>query len=171
MIICQEDFETPVITVASPFPKEHLGWLCEMTKHFSDLMIDDQSPQDLAQMEKMHAAQLENGSHQYGFLREGKPVGAVWFDAVGDSMYLGHLVFEPELSTKEKLALTHIAIEGVFEAGARKIIWQMFADNIPFQKFLNHLGASVEGRLREGTRRNGKLCDIVLMASFRRNIQ
>jgi hypothetical protein len=62
MIICQEDFETPVITVASPFPKEHLGWLCEMTKHFSDLMIDDQSPQDLAQMEKMHAAQLENGS-------------------------------------------------------------------------------------------------------------
>jgi RimJ/RimL family protein N-acetyltransferase len=72
---------------------------------------------------------------------------------------------------KRKLALTHIAIERVFEAGARKIIWQMFADNIPFQKFLNHLGASVEGRLREGTRRNGKLCDIVLMASFRRNIQ
>lgn len=171
MIICQEDFEAPVITVASPFPKEHLTRLWQLCEQFSALMIDDHSPKNQMEAEAMHAAQIANGSKQYGFIRDNELLGAVWFDAAGDGMYLGHLVFEKELSTKEKLALAHIAIERVFEAGARKIIWQMFADNIPFQKFLDHLGASVEGRLREGTRRNGKLCDIVLMASFRRNIQ
>lgn len=167
--MCQEDFETSAAVVVSPLPKEHLDWLWKLCLDFSALMIDDHSPKNLAEAEQMHANQLANGSKQYGFLRDDQPVGVVWFDFAGDGMYLGHLVFEKELSTKEKLAMTHIAIARLFDDGARKIIWQMFADNEPFKRFLNHLGAHFEGLLREGTRRNGELRDVMLMASFARD--
>jgi RimJ/RimL family protein N-acetyltransferase len=82
-------------------------------------------------------------------------------------MYMGHLVFDREgLTSKEKLELTRDAIKRMFKAGARKIIWHLYADNRAFNIFLTKLGAEHEGTLRQGTRRNGELVDVVMMASF-----
>ena len=154
--------------ITSPFPEEHLplmwGWLAE----FHDQMVDDSSPKTFAEMVEKNKRDLAAGAKVYAVLGQDRvPVGVVCAEHIGDQMYLGHLVFDRyTLSGIEKMAATRIALRRMFAAGARKVIWQVFDDNRAFLIFLRRLGADIEGHLRDGARRDGKLVDIVLMASF-----
>lgn len=153
--------------LVTPFPEEHLPLMWAWLQEFRAQMVDDYSPHTYDEMLERNRGDLANGMKMYAMVRDGKPVGAVWGEALGDGQYMGHLVFERyTLSTAEKLEMARDAVRQMFADGARKICWQSFADNRAFTIFLRRLGAVIEGRFREATRRNGELVDIVILASF-----
>lgn len=154
----------------SPFPEEHLPLMWKWIEEFREQMLDDNSPQSYEAMVEHSRSSLERGAKQYACLMDGVPAGMIWGEFAGDGMYIGHLVFDREvLSSSEKLEASREALKLMFATGARKVIWQMFADNRAFRIFLKRLGAEIEGTLKQGTRRKGQLVDITLMASFPEN--
>ena len=154
--------------ITSPFPEEYLplmwGWLDE----FREQMVDDYCPKTFEEMVEKNKRDLAHGAKVYAVIGEaGVPVGVIWGELAGDDVYLGHLVFARyALSAAEKMAATRESLRRLFAAGARKVVWQVLADNRAFLIFLRRIRAHVEGHLRDGTRRGGKLVDVVLMASF-----
>ncbi len=156
------------MNMVTPFPEQHLPLMWEWIQEFACFMVDDLCPQSFEDMEAKNRIDLANGARVYAFIAEdGIPVGAVWGENAGDSVYAGHLVFDRwALRPPEKLSLARLAIQQIFKDGARKIVWQLFADNRPFHIFMRRLGAQEEGLLKKATRRNGELRDVMLMASF-----
>lgn len=154
--------------IESPCPEDKLPIVWVWTHEFWQQMVDDRTPKTFEGMVEMNRRDVANGSLQYFFSdADDRPLGGVWGVNAGDGMFLGHLVFSREaVSTPQKLEMARIAIAKMFESGARKIIWQLFADNRAFRIFLKKLGAVQEGYLKDCTRRDGVLQDVILMASF-----
>lgn len=152
--------------IVSPYPEEQLDRLWGWIQEFSHQMNNDRSPQSFEELVKANAHLNASGGKAYALMLEGKTMGTVWADNVSDGMYMGHLVFDRSLSTKEKLDFSREALQKMFAAGARKIIWHLYADNRAFRIFLKKLGAEIEGTLKQGTRRKGELVDVTMMASF-----
>lgn len=161
------------MTVYTPAPESMLPAVWAWMNDFSELMIDDHCPKTFDEMCLKHESDLQNGAKEYLIATDnGTPLGAIWAENAGDGMYLGHLVFSRyDLKPEQKTEVARKLIEQMFAHGARKIIWQMFAENRPFRIFLRRLGAEVEGILKQGTRKDGKLRDIMLMASFPKGSQ
>lgn len=156
--------------IISPYPKEHLPKLWDWLQEFSHQMNNDQSPKTYEALIADHAHLGESGGKSYALITDGVIRGTVWADNLIDGMYMGHLVFDREgITTQEKLAFAKEAIAAMFASGVRKIIWHLYADNRAFRIFLKKLGAEIEGTLREATRRNGELVDVIMMASFPEN--
>jgi hypothetical protein len=161
-----------VFTVVSPFPFEHLPKMWSWLQHFDALMVDDYCPKSFEEMAEKNKRDLANGAKTYAIMSDGQPVGAVWGEFVGDGVYIGHLVFDRyTLTSSEKMQLARMALKQFFADGARKIQWQLYADNRAFRVFLKRMGASVEGILKQATRCKGELRDMMLMASFPEEIQ
>lgn len=156
------------IAVVSPCPKNSLPFIWEWLNHFSRETLDARSPKTFEDLVAKEERDRENGSLSFAVLADGKMVGGVWYEAIGDGMSVGHLVFDPghTISTAEKLTAVRQTIKETFEAGFRKIIWQFFADNRPFEVFMKRLGAEREGLFRQYARRGNEWVDAVFMASF-----
>lgn len=155
------------MVIITPFPEEDLPLLWKWLKEFQHQTIDDYSPKSVEQLAEKCAKDHENGARSCGILRDGKTVGAVWCENMGDGLGAGHLVFDREapLTTCEKLESVKMCLRVIFE-GYRKVCWAFFADNRAFRIFLKKLGAQIEGCLKQNTRRNQELVDVMLMASF-----
>lgn len=162
-----------IYLIESPCPEYRLPQVLKWTHDFWDQMMDDFTPKTLEAITDMNRRDIFNGSLQYFFSsHDGNPMGVVWAVNGGDGVFIGHLVFEREgVSTSEKLEMARIALERMFKEGARKVVWQLFADNRAFRIFLKKLGAEQEGYLKQGARRNGELQDTILMASFAKGNQ
>jgi hypothetical protein len=159
--------------IESPCPDHRLPQVLKWTHDFWDQMMDDFTPKTIEEITEMNQRDIANGSLQYFFSsHDGNPLGVVWGVNGGDQVFIGHLVFEREgVSTAEKLDMARIALGKMFESGARKIVWQLYADNRAFRIFLKKIGAEQEGYLKQGARRNGELVDTILMASFAKGNQ
>lgn len=154
------------MNLITPFPEEHLPVMWEWLQEFRKQMVDDFCPTTFEEMVTVNQRGLDRGMKMYAAMQEGKVVGAVWGDPIGDDQYLGHLVFDRSLDRAAKFACARAAVFTMFATGARKISWASFADNRAFIIFLRKIGAVIEGRLRDGARRNGELVDVVVLASF-----
>jgi RimJ/RimL family protein N-acetyltransferase len=163
------DFSTE-FKIVSPFPEEFYPLVWELLQEFSRETLDDRSPKSLDELIEKDRRDRESGGLSFAVVGEdGIPVGAVWCEAIGDGLGIGHLVFSRyELTSGQKLEATRAAVAMMFAAGMRKISWSLFSDNRPFHLFLRKLGAVEEGRLKEQVRRHGELVDMLLMASFPR---
>jgi RimJ/RimL family protein N-acetyltransferase len=156
----------------SPFPEMILEPMWLWLQQYHDQMVDTASPQSFDEMVAHYRDCVQDDSFRsYAIVERyaGKltPVGAVWGEHAGDGIYVGHLVFSNAVPSTQRLTLAIQAVEQFFADGARKIQWQSFADNIAYHRFLLKMGATVEGRLREGGRKSGgELTDVLLMASF-----
>jgi RimJ/RimL family protein N-acetyltransferase len=154
--------------IVSPFPEEYYPLVWALLQEFARETMDDRSPRSLPELIEKDRRDRESGGLSYAIVgQEGVPLGAVWCEAIGDGLGIGHLVFmRRELTSGEKLSATRAAVSMMFAAGMRKICWSLFGDNRLFHIFLRRLGAVEEGRLKDQVRRNGELVDMVLMASF-----
>jgi hypothetical protein len=156
-----------MIKIVSPFPEDQMEHIYGWMEEFRKQMVDDFTPQDLSAVIQRGRDAMSSGAKSYAILIDGEVVGAVWGEHLGDNVYMGHLAFDRyTLTPKEKLSATRDAVARFFTDGARKIVWQLFTDNRPFRLFLRRLGAEHEGTMRQSTRREGKLTDVDLMASF-----
>lgn len=154
-------------SIVSPFPESHVPKMWAWMQDFTKQMVDDYSPHSLDELATKNKKDLEHGAKTYAVMVDEKPCGAVWGEHLGDNMYLGHLVFDRDnLDSRDKLDMARAVLRHFFHDGARKICWQMFADNRAFRIFLKKLGAAEEGCFRQATRRNGELVDVIVMASF-----
>jgi hypothetical protein len=151
------------LRVVSPFPAEHypkmLAWLNEFPQ-----MGNDGTPRTLEQV-----AAIGEGYQgmSYAVMAGDTPVGAIWGEAMGDDMYLGHLVFDATLDAADKARMARAVVTQWFRDGARKIVWQTYPENLRFVNFLKkRLGAQQEGLFRKAHRRGGELADVILLASF-----
>lgn len=139
------------------------AWLNEWRRN----TIDDHSPQSFEQLVEKHRADQVSGGKGYLVLAGERPVGAVWFENMGDGIFSGHLVFtRRSVSMAETTEAVRQALATLFSNGARKVCWLFFADNVVFRRFLKRVGAVEEGHLRKHTRRGGEIVDMQLMASF-----
>src|SRR5262249_23857759 len=154
--------------IVSPFPEEFYPVVWELLQEFARETLDDRSPTSLDELIEKDRCDRENGGLSFAVVgQNGMPVGAVWCEAIGDGLGIGHLVFARyELTSAQNLEVTSAAVAMMFAAGMRKISWSLFGDNRPFHLFLRRLGAVEEGRLKDQVRRNGELVDMLLMASF-----
>lgn len=153
--------------LVSPAPESCYPVIWRLLQEFSHQTIDTFAPTTLKECIEKARRDLEAGGRSYAIFKDGIAVGAVWFDAAGDGICLGHLVFERKaISGTEKFKATRAAIKSIFADGFRKIAWVFFADNRAFRVFLKRLGAKHEGVLRKQWRRNGELVDAEIMASF-----
>ena len=153
--------------IVSPFPIEGLGKLWLWLQTFKDETIDDFSPQTYAELVEKCRADSEAGAKSYAIIHDGQLVGCVWGEPVGNDVYSGHLVFEPYgLKPPEKLEATKQAIKCFFADGARKIRWMALSQNRAYRLFLRRLGAQFEGELKQETKQEGALKDLLLFASF-----
>ncbi len=153
--------------IVSPFPEDYLLTFWTWMAEFKEQMVDDFSPQTFQELVAKARQDLAAGGKSYAIIQNGKLVGCVWGEHVGDQVFSGHLVFESDaLKSAEKLEATRLTLQQFFSDGARKIRWMALADNRAYRIFLRRLGASFEGELKKETRRQGELCDVVLFASF-----
>lgn len=130
-------------------------------------MVDDFSPQTFEQLVLKARADAEAGGKSFAITKEGRLVGCLWGEHVGNDVYSGHLVFDrDELSPAEKLEAAKEAMHRFFEDGARKIRWMALPDNRAYRLFLRKLGAGFEGELKQETKQGGELKDLLLFASF-----
>jgi RimJ/RimL family protein N-acetyltransferase len=155
-------------SIVSPFPEEFYPLVWELLQEFSRETLDDRSPKSLEELIEKGHRDRESGGLSFAVMGcDGAPLGAVWCEAIGDGLGIGHLVFaRHELNSAQKLEATRAAVAMMFAAGMRKILWSLFGDNRPFHIFLRRLGAVEEGRLKDQVRREGELVDMLLMASF-----
>lgn len=138
--------------------------------NFNQQMVDDYTPQTYAAMVAKNQADLARGAKQYAVIDGSIPVGAIWGELLGDGQFVGHLVFAPDV--KNKGEITRQVMRRWFQEGARKVCWQVFADNRVFQNFLKRrIHAQQEGYFHKATRRNGELVDVVVMASFAEDLR
>ncbi len=153
--------------LVSPAPESCYPVIWRLLQEFSHQTIDTFSPSSLEELVEKARRDLEAGGRSYAIFKDGIVVGAVWFDAAGDGICLGHLVFERKaISGTEKFKATRAAMKFIFSDGFRKIAWVFFVDNRAFRVFLKRLGAKREGVLRKQWRRNGEFVDAEIMASF-----
>jgi hypothetical protein len=157
-----------LIQVSRPYPKEHILELWMWVRDFDHQMSDDTSPKTLEEVTE----KWRNTEYSYGIWKDGVIVGNVWAEPMGDGQFLGHLVYTKDgMSVHEKIQGTKDAARQMFADGARKILWQTFADNRAYIAFMRRVGAKVEGLLRKTTRRNGEYVDGVLLGLFAEEIR
>ena len=155
------------ITLVSPPPESYYPVVWKLLQIFSYQTLDSFSPNNLEEVIEKSKQDDENGGLTFAVMMNGEVVGGVWFEATGDDMCLGHLVFERDiLNASEKLQATGRAVRLAFKSGFRKIIWSFFSDNRAYRLFLSRLGAEYEGTFKQHARRNGELVDADFMASF-----
>lgn len=152
-------------SVVTPCPASDLPQVWKWLQHFAQETLDEKSPTSLHEFLLKESTDRLNGGKTFAVSCDGKLVGGIWYEAVGDGMAVGHLVFDPghTLSTSGKMAAVRQTLK---MAGFRKIIWTFFADNRAFRVFLKRMGAEEEGLFRQQVRRNGNLVDQAFMASF-----
>lgn len=155
------------LALVDPVPEGFLPLVWQWLNEWSGQTLDDYSPSNLKQLIEKSRRDQAAGGRSYGITADGKPTGAIWFEAMGDGMFAGHLVFPREgLSPKGKLQSVKMTLDNLFASGGRKVLWPHFADNRAFHIFLRRLGATEEGLLKQQTRRRGELADVRVMASF-----
>jgi RimJ/RimL family protein N-acetyltransferase len=153
--------------IVAPFPEGQLVRFWQWYEENRGAMMDDNSPKTLDALREKHRRDTLAGGLSYAIYQNGLPVGAVWGEHAGDDIYIGHLVFERDvLTSAEKFAATKDALGKMFQAGARKVAWMLYPENRAFNIFLLKLGATTEGYLRKGTRKQGAVHDLLLLASF-----
>lgn len=158
--------------IVSPFPEEFLPGFWAWMQEFKNQMVDDFTPQTFEELVEKERLDRDAGGKSYGIMVEGKVVGCLWGEFVGDQVFSGHLVFDRDsLKPSEKLEAAKMTLKQFFADGARKIRWLALSDNRAYRIFLRRLGATFEGELKQETRREGKLCDVVLFASFPDEVQ
>jgi hypothetical protein len=157
-----------MIVVEHPYPADKMKELHRWVTEFEYQMSDDTSPKTLEDVtEKYRSTELS-----YGIWKNGAIAGNVWAEPIGDGQFLGHLVFDKDLmSVHEKIQATKAAAKQLFNCGARKLLWQTFADNRAYIAFMRRVGAKVEGTLRKTTKRNGEYVDGVLLGLFAEEIR
>lgn len=150
--------------IRSPFPEQHLSAMCGWLQEFKYQMVDDASPLEESDVRAFY----ESGrSKSFAVEVDGQAAGAVWAEELYDGVYMGHLVFDRDmLSSAEKVQATRQAVRKLFEEGARKISWHVFADNRAFRIFLKRVGAEIEGTMRKATKRNGEYVDVMLLSTL-----
>lgn len=155
------------LEIVSPVPEWCYPAIWKLFQDFPREMIDSHSPKDIEAFVSKARQDRGSGGKGYVVLREQTPLGAVWFDPIGDEMCIGHLVFERKAITGlEKMKVSRDAVASIFKEGFRKIVWVFFADNRGFRVFLKRLGAKHEGLFKDHLRRDGEWVDAEVMASF-----
>ena len=151
-----------MIQVSKPFPEDKLDLIWKWLNVYDVQTLDDYSPQSLEQLREKYA-----GAVSYAVYNgRPEPLGAIWFDHLGDGMYSGHLVFERRALDRTDIRKSvEDSMADLFKDG-RKVYWQFLADNRVFRIFLQRIGAKREGLLAQATRRKGELVDLEIMASF-----
>ncbi|MGH9468018.1 MAG: GNAT family N-acetyltransferase [Terriglobales bacterium] len=156
-------------TLTAPIPREHLSTtMWDWFQAYWRLMVNDPMPQTRNGIAALIESNVAKGGKSY-FARDDnkQPVGAVWGRASEDNIHIAHFVFAPhQLRREAKLAITKAALRQYFAAGARKLVWGVYPENRSCLTFLELLGAHVEGTLRQETRRDGQLMDVVLLGLF-----
>lgn len=152
-------------SIVSPCPNSDLPQIWKWLQFFAKETLDEKAPKSLEEFLLKENFDRHNGGKTFAVALDGHLVGGIWYEAVGDGMAVGHLVFDPghTLSTSGKMQAVRQTLK---EAGFRKIIWTFFADNRAFRVFLKRLGAEEEGLFRKQVRREGELVDQAFMASF-----
>ena len=136
-------------------------------QEFKEQMVDDFTPQTFDELREKESRDRNAGGRSYAILHKERAVGCLWGESVGDQVFSGHLVFDRDaLTPAEKLEAAKMTLKQFFSDGARKIRWLALSDNRAYRIFLRRLGAEFEGELKQETRREGKLCDVVLFPSF-----
>jgi hypothetical protein len=165
------DYEVMIATdkvlIQSPCPDSELPLVWEWLNHFAKETLDEQSPQSMESFLERERATRSTGGKTFAIMMDDKLIGAVWCEAIGNGMAIGHLVFDPghTISTREKVRASRCALESMF-LSFRKIIWTFFSDNRAFRVFLKRLGAIEEGCFRKSLMRKGEWVDQAFMASF-----
>jgi hypothetical protein len=160
---------TPTARVVKPYPETHASLVWTWLKEWENCTLDDSSPRSAEELAKKFQSDVSLGMRSYALIgTDGIPVGAIWFDAVGDDIFMGHLAFSKiGLTPSIRIWATQIALSDMFSSGARKIVWAVLPHNRMFINFLlKRIRAGLEGILRKQTRCNGKLTDVVMLASF-----
>ena len=151
----------------APVREAGLRFTWDWMQRYKKQMVDDGCPQSFEQLREKYLNDEARGSRSYEITEDSAIVGTVWFEAIRDGMFIGHLVFAKNSSpTGEKMKAVRMALADLFTHGARKVCWMFLADNRAFRIFLKRLGATWEGVFKQQTRCDGKLADVAYMASF-----
>lgn len=147
------------VRVESPFPACAVPRLWNWTKEFRHRVADDFAPKTLEEFFE-HWTRSMKTAKAWGVLRGDELGGMIMIQPLSPVTGATHCIFKPEFwgraTTDFALKLAYME---VFDGGCNKLISTVFADNAAIIALAKRLGGRIEGKLRQNTRRDGKLVD------------
>jgi RimJ/RimL family protein N-acetyltransferase len=155
------------LELVSPFPSEFYPNLLEWVQQYPLKMMDDSWPKDLAGLSS--TLDLRSECECTALVTEnGKPVGFIGYqDLTSHVGSLRGVCFDKAVhGNGTAFRALRVVLQRQFDRGIHKIMAFPFADNPRSVAFYYKLGAKYEGLLKEHTKRNGLLTDMLCLAFF-----
>jgi len=155
--------------ILDPCPENYRPLVLQWLLEHKEQTLDDLAPHDDAEMKAKYEGDMARGSKFYGVESEDRtPVGCVWFENVGEGIFVGHLAFSlNHISAQARINSTRQSLRMVFSSGARKVLWPALVRNVIYINFLRkRIGAELEAVLRKQVRCKGEWMDVAFLASF-----
>jgi RimJ/RimL family protein N-acetyltransferase len=157
---------TESMNVYSPFPMNAVPRLWNWTKKYRYRIADDFGHESPEAFTDALLKRMQGGLETWAVESGGELGGFVCVEPVTPVAVEFHVLFKPPFFTKSIIdpALGQVFAKLFERDGIEKVTTHIFEDNSGLMTMVKRLGGKTEGRLRNHTKRQGKLMNVTAMA-------
>ncbi len=154
------------LQVYSPFPMYAVPRLWDWTRKYRHRISDDFGYDSAGAFTDSLMRRMAAGLETWAVERDEELGGFVCVEPITPVALSCHVLFKPPFFGRETIdpALSQIFKQLFEREGIEKISTNLFDDNDGLKTMMKRLGGRVEGRLRNHTRRQGKLMNVAVVA-------